>query len=116
MRVAVFSTKPYDRTYLSAANAAHGHDLAFRDRLSGFDEQALDLARDLRTDDHVVRRHEPGEHERRRPGPDAVVGRHTREHDDDETEPDATAHETGPPGGAHRPADGPAGGKSKHTN
>lgn len=29
MRVAVFSTKPYDRAYLAAANAIHGHDLAF---------------------------------------------------------------------------------------
>ncbi len=29
MRVAVFSTKNYDRTYLMAANAAHGHDLVF---------------------------------------------------------------------------------------
>jgi D-lactate dehydrogenase len=29
MRVAVFSTKPYDRTYLTAANAGHAHDLAF---------------------------------------------------------------------------------------
>ena len=29
MRVAVFSTKNYDRTYLTAANAVHGHDLVF---------------------------------------------------------------------------------------
>jgi len=29
MRVAVFSTKPYDRTFLEAANAAVGHDLVF---------------------------------------------------------------------------------------
>jgi D-lactate dehydrogenase len=29
MRVAVFSTKHYDRTYLTAANARHGHDLVF---------------------------------------------------------------------------------------
>ena len=29
MRVAVFSTKPYDRQYLSAANAHFGHDLVF---------------------------------------------------------------------------------------
>lgn len=29
MRVAVFSTKPYDREYLERANAAHGHDLTF---------------------------------------------------------------------------------------
>ena len=29
MRVAVFSTKPYDREYLDRANAAHGHDLTF---------------------------------------------------------------------------------------
>lgn len=28
MRVAVFSTKPYDREFLAAANAAAGHDLA----------------------------------------------------------------------------------------
>ena len=29
MRVAVFSTKAYDRSYLTAANAAHGHELVF---------------------------------------------------------------------------------------
>src|SRR5262245_52970425 len=29
MRVAVFSTKPYDRAFLDAANARHGHDLTF---------------------------------------------------------------------------------------
>lgn len=29
MRVAVFSTKPYDREYLSAANLSHNHDLTF---------------------------------------------------------------------------------------
>lgn len=29
MRVAVFSTKPYDRQYLSEANAAFGHELVF---------------------------------------------------------------------------------------
>jgi D-lactate dehydrogenase len=29
MRVAVFSTKPYDREHLTAANHAHGHDLQF---------------------------------------------------------------------------------------
>jgi D-lactate dehydrogenase len=29
MRVAVFSTKPYDRTFLEAANADHQHDLTF---------------------------------------------------------------------------------------
>lgn len=29
MRVAVFSTKPYDREYLAAANAQHGHELTF---------------------------------------------------------------------------------------
>lgn len=29
MRVAVFSTKPYDRTFLEAANQAHGHELVF---------------------------------------------------------------------------------------
>jgi D-lactate dehydrogenase len=29
MRVAVFSTKPYDRQYLTEANAAFGHDLVF---------------------------------------------------------------------------------------
>jgi D-lactate dehydrogenase len=29
MRVAVFSTKPYDRQYLAEANAAFGHDLVF---------------------------------------------------------------------------------------
>ena len=29
MRVAVFSTKPYDRQFLEAANVAHGHELRF---------------------------------------------------------------------------------------
>jgi D-lactate dehydrogenase len=29
MRVIVYSTKPYDREFLSAANAAHGHELTF---------------------------------------------------------------------------------------
>lgn len=29
MRIAVFSTKPYDRTYLEAANTAHDHELRF---------------------------------------------------------------------------------------
>ncbi len=29
MRVTVFSTKPYDRTFLSEANAAAGHELTF---------------------------------------------------------------------------------------
>lgn len=29
MRVAVFSTKPYDRSFLTAANTAHRHDLRF---------------------------------------------------------------------------------------
>ena len=29
MRVAVFNTKRYDRTFFEAANAAHGHDLVF---------------------------------------------------------------------------------------
>lgn len=29
MRVAVFSTKPYDRTFLSDANGRHGHELTF---------------------------------------------------------------------------------------
>ncbi len=31
MHVAVFSTKPYDREYLEAANAGHGHELMFLD-------------------------------------------------------------------------------------
>lgn len=31
MRVAVFSTKPYDREYLESANADHRHDLVFLD-------------------------------------------------------------------------------------
>ncbi len=31
MRVAVFSTKPYDRIFLSEANASHGHELVFLD-------------------------------------------------------------------------------------
>ncbi|MGF7147940.1 D-lactate dehydrogenase [Sphingomonas zeicaulis] len=29
MHVAIFGTKPYDRHFLTAANAAHGHDLTF---------------------------------------------------------------------------------------
>ncbi len=29
MRVAVFSTKPYDRLFLEAANAGRGHELQF---------------------------------------------------------------------------------------
>jgi D-isomer specific 2-hydroxyacid dehydrogenase, catalytic domain len=29
MQVAVFSTKPYDRQFLDAANARHGHELRF---------------------------------------------------------------------------------------
>jgi D-lactate dehydrogenase len=29
MRVAIFSTKPYDRAFLSEANARHGHELTF---------------------------------------------------------------------------------------
>ncbi len=29
MKIAVFSTKAYDRTFLEAANTAHGHDLTF---------------------------------------------------------------------------------------
>src|SRR5688572_16315447 len=29
MRVAVFSTKPYDRSFLTAANMAHAHELTF---------------------------------------------------------------------------------------
>ena len=29
LRVAVFSTKPYDRRFLDAGNSAHGHDLVF---------------------------------------------------------------------------------------
>src|SRR5262245_3292521 len=29
MRVAIFSTKNYDRVFLDAANAAHGHELVF---------------------------------------------------------------------------------------
>lgn len=29
MRVAVFSTRPYDRTFLEAANRGHGHDIAY---------------------------------------------------------------------------------------
>ena len=29
VRVAVFSTKPYDRTFLESANVRHGHDLIF---------------------------------------------------------------------------------------
>jgi len=29
MKIAIFSTKSYDRTFLEAANSAHGHDLVF---------------------------------------------------------------------------------------
>lgn len=29
MKVAVFSTKPYDRSFLESANVAHGHELWF---------------------------------------------------------------------------------------
>ncbi len=29
MKVAVFSTKAYDRRFLEAANAEHGHELVF---------------------------------------------------------------------------------------
>ena len=29
MNIAVFSTKPYDRMFLEAANAAHGHELIY---------------------------------------------------------------------------------------
>jgi D-lactate dehydrogenase len=29
MRVAVFSTKPYDRAFLEAGNASHRHELHF---------------------------------------------------------------------------------------
>ena len=29
MRVAVFNSKPYDETFLSTANQAHGHELVF---------------------------------------------------------------------------------------
>ena len=29
MHIAIFGTKPYDRQFLTAANAAHGHDLTF---------------------------------------------------------------------------------------
>jgi D-lactate dehydrogenase len=29
MRIALFSTKPYDRRFFEAANAAHGHEIAF---------------------------------------------------------------------------------------
>ena len=29
MRIAVFSTKPYDRDFISRANAGHGHEITF---------------------------------------------------------------------------------------
>ncbi len=46
MRVAVFSTKPYDREYLSAANLSHNHDLTFYEpRLT---PQTVPLAEDSR--------------------------------------------------------------------
>jgi D-lactate dehydrogenase len=41
MRVAVFSTKPYDRRSLEAANAAHGHELAFIESRLGPDTATL---------------------------------------------------------------------------
>ena len=41
MRVAVFSTKPYDRRSLEAANAAHGHELVFVESRLGPDTAML---------------------------------------------------------------------------
>src|SRR5687768_16090954 len=44
MRVTVFSTKPYDRDFLDAANVSHGHQLRFLEmRLS---EESVSLAAD----------------------------------------------------------------------
>ena len=31
MRIAIFSTKPYDRTFLDKANERHGHELVYLD-------------------------------------------------------------------------------------
>lgn len=41
MRVAVFSTKPYDEAYLSAANAEHHHELVFHEARLTTDTVAL---------------------------------------------------------------------------
>lgn len=41
MRVAVFSTKPYDRTFLDRANAAHGHQLVYLDARLAVETAAL---------------------------------------------------------------------------
>jgi D-lactate dehydrogenase len=41
MRIAVFSTKPYDRRALEQANRAHGHDLTFFEARLTFETMAL---------------------------------------------------------------------------
>lgn len=41
MRVAVFSTKPYDRTFLDRANAAHDHQLVYLDARLAVETAAL---------------------------------------------------------------------------
>jgi D-lactate dehydrogenase len=41
MRVAVFSTRPYDRQYLDAANAAHTHELVYHEALLQVDSAPI---------------------------------------------------------------------------
>lgn len=41
MKVAVFSTKPYDQEFLQAANAAHGHELVFFEPRLSYETRAL---------------------------------------------------------------------------
>lgn len=46
MKVAVFSTKPYDREYLDRSNAAHGHELTFFDAHLGRETAILAAGHD----------------------------------------------------------------------
>ena len=46
MKVAVFSTKPYDREYLDRANAGHGHELTFFDAHLGRETAILATGHD----------------------------------------------------------------------
>jgi D-lactate dehydrogenase len=41
MKVAVFSTKPYDRQFLDAANAKHGHELVYLESMLSIDTASL---------------------------------------------------------------------------
>jgi len=41
MRIAVFSAKPYDETFLKRANATRNHDLSFFDARLNVDTAAL---------------------------------------------------------------------------